>query len=236
MRIGIIGEYNAAFEPHVATDRAIAHASARLGVVVETEWIETDRADREFADVTARCHGFWIAPGSPYANMNGALKIIAYARTHGRPLLGTCGGYQHIVIEYARNILGIEDAEHAEYDPYASKLVVNRLVCSLAGQELKIVLNDSESTIFDIYRKDIITERYYCNFGLNPAYQQALAENGLLTVGVDDNGESRIVELKGHPFYIGTLFVPQTISTEENPHPLISAFVRQVAAGSFHQT
>lgn len=80
------------------------------------------------------------------------MDVIRHCRTNHVPLLGTCGGYQHIVIEYARNVLSIEDAEHAEYDPYASNLVVNKLVCSLAGKALEINV-DQESRTYQIYKK-----------------------------------------------------------------------------------
>jgi CTP synthase (UTP-ammonia lyase) len=147
-------------------------------------------------------------------------------------LLGTCGGFQHIVIEYARNVLKINDAEHAEYDPYASKLVINKLACSLVGQKLDILLMDKQSIVYNIFQKNRITEHYYCNFGLNAEYQKLLHENGLETIGVDESGESRIIELREHPFFIGTLFVPQTQSTQERPHPIVSSFIMNVIEGN----
>jgi len=200
----------------------------QLGISLDTEWISTERIEAEMDDITAGCRGFWIAPGSPYRTMNGALRIIEHARMNGRPLLGTCGGFQHIVIEYARNVLKIADAEHAEYDPYASKLVVSKLLCSLVGKRLDITINDETSTVHRIYNTSKIEENYYCNFGLNPEYQERLNDNGLVSVGVDDQGESRIVELKGHRFFIGTLYVPQVRSTKDNPHPLVTAFIKEI--------
>jgi CTP synthase (UTP-ammonia lyase) len=228
VKIGIIGEFNPSFIPHTATNHAIIHSSKQLDVSIETEWISTEDVNTDFDRIVARCSGFWIAPGSPYRSMRGALNVIEYARKYGRPLLGTCGGYQHIVIEYARNVLQIDDAEHAEYDPYASKLVISKLTCSLVGQRLDIILKDKHSTVYSIFQKERIAENYYCNFGLNPEYQKRLDENGLVTVGVDENGESRIVELRDHPFFVGTLFVPQARSTEEYPHPLVSSFIQHV--------
>lgn len=78
----------------------------------------------------------------------------------------------------------------------------------------------------NIYRDTLATERYYCNFGLNPAYQEQLAQAGLEVSGTDDAGEARIVELPSHPFFIGTLFVPQANSAIGRPHPIVSAFFR----------
>jgi CTP synthase (UTP-ammonia lyase) len=228
MKIGIIGEFNPNNVSHIATNEAIEHSCAILDVQVDTEWISTERVDLDFDNIVSSCKGFWIAPGSPYKRLSGALKIIEFARKHYRPLLGTCGGFQHVVIEYARNVLKINDAAHAEYDPHASKLVINKLACSLVGQKLDILLKDKQSIVYNIFQKNQITEHYYCNFGLNAEYQELLHENGLKTVGVDGSGESRIIELEDHPFFIGTLFVPQSQSTKEFPHPIVSSFIKNV--------
>lgn len=134
-----------------------------------------------------------------------------------------------MVIEFARNVLGITDAEHAEYDPYASKLVINPLSCSLAGQTLEIEIVDSSSKTFQCYGANTIKEKYYCNFGLNPEYEQLIDKNGFGIVGRDKLQEARILELSDHDFFIATLFVPQDNSTKESPHPLTTRFLQVVS-------
>ena len=129
---------------------------------------------------------------------------------------------------HASGELGIKDAEHAEYDPYASKLVVNPLSCSLAGQMLEIELVDTSAITYKAFDTDRIKEKYYCNFGLNPAYQEQLHVNGFKVTGKDGTNEARILELDNHPFFIATLFVPQDNSTAEKPHKLVTAFLRSV--------
>jgi CTP synthase (UTP-ammonia lyase) len=139
--LAIIADFNAS-KSHLATNEAIAHSTASLGLAVEPRWIDTSQLAqpqalkqlREFA-------GFWIGPGSPYANMEGALSAIRIARESGIPLLGTCGGFQHIIIEYARNVLGFADAEHEESSPNASRLFISRLACSLVGRTMALTLN-----------------------------------------------------------------------------------------------
>ena len=118
MKLAIIGEYNPDFEPHVQTDAAIAHAASALGLDVQSEWIST--ADARITHLTG-FDALWLAPGSPYRNLSGTLDAIRFAREHNVATLGTCGGYQHMVIEFTRNVMGIRDAQHAEYDPYASR-------------------------------------------------------------------------------------------------------------------
>lgn len=228
MRLAIIGDYDENFRPHVATNEAIEHSLEKIKLPVVSEWIPTESIESNFESIMSRFNGYWIAPGSPYKSMTGALKIIKFCREQGIPTLGTCGGFQHMVIEFARNVLKIEDAEHAEYNPYASKLVINPLSCSLAGQLLQIELTNNASKTFGIYGEQVIHEKYYCNFGLNPQYQKQLNDKGFNVVGIDTNNEARILELNDHPFFIATLFVPQDNSQKGKPHPLITHFINAI--------
>jgi CTP synthase (UTP-ammonia lyase) len=157
--------------------------------------------------------------------LSNTLAAIRDARERGIPCLGTCGGFQHMILEYARNALGFVDAQHAEYDPYASELFVTELECSLAGRELIVALQP-ESRVAGIYGALEAREQYYCNFGVNPEKNAELQRGELRVTGADAEGDVRVVELPNHPFYIGTLFVPQLRSRLERPHPLITAFVR----------
>ncbi|HAS46667.1 MAG TPA: CTP synthase [Microscillaceae bacterium] len=223
-RIAIIGEFDPNFRPHTATNEALEHLKPRLDIEFEATWISTEHILQN-EQILTQYHGFWIAPGSPYKNMQAAIWMIQQARLHKIPVLGTCGGFQHMAIEFARNVLGIEDAEHAEYDPYASKLVVNPLTCDLKGEPLLVSITDSTSKVYAIYQKSAVKEKYYCNFGLNPVYQNDFEANGFKIVGTDTYQEARILELQDHPFFVATLFVPQDNSSKDAPHPLVEAFL-----------
>ena len=225
VRIGIIGEFDPSFEPHVATNDSIEHARAAVAREVSYAWVSTRDLDHTFFSEFA---GAWVAPGSPYKDMERTLQTIQFARENGVPMFGTCGGFQHMLIEYARNVLGLTDAQHAEYDPYASCLFISELSCSLAGREMEIqILPGSQAA--RIYSSSIAKERYYCNFSVNPQYVDRIKCGSLRISGTDNDGEVRIVELPGHPFFMGTLFVPQAISTCLCPHPLINAFLVAVS-------
>jgi len=228
VKLGIIGDYNESVHSHVMTNQAFDHISGIPGITFQYEWVATDRIELEFALITQSYNGFLIAPGSPYKSMQGVLKIIEYARTNRIPTLGTCGGFQHMAIEFARNILGITDADHAETNPYASRLVINPLSCSLRGQALQIEIVDKASLVYGILQTSTIVEEYYCNFGLNPEYQQQMHEAGFRMVGTDEHKEARILELDGHPFYIATLFVPQHTSRPGQPHPLLAGLIKTI--------
>jgi CTP synthase (UTP-ammonia lyase) len=134
-------------------------------------------------------------------------------------------------LEYARNVLGIKEADHEESSPDGRTLLINRLECSLVGQTRKVnLILGSKSA--KAYEKDFAIEQFLCNFGLNPAFRDPLFKGPLKVSGVDENGEVRIVEIIDPPFFIATLFLPQLSSTPSEPHPLIISFLK--AANTFH--
>lgn len=225
MKLAIIGEYDPTFEPHVQTDTAVTHSATELALDVQAEWLST--SDDRIEDLS-EFDALWFAPGSPYRNLERTLEAIKFAREQGVPSLGTCGGFQHMVIEIARNLVGITDAQHAEYDPYASRIIVSKLSCSLVGRELKVML-ESDSQAAAAYGTVEVIERYYCNFGVNPDFVSEIAEAGFRVVGRDAESECRVMELSRHPFFVGTLFVPQAGSQDGKPHPLINAFLSAAA-------
>jgi CTP synthase (UTP-ammonia lyase) len=222
IRIGIIGEYDTAHETHVATDDALGHSAMACGVGVEATWVST--ADVSGPEDVEPFDGLFIATGSPYRSLDGALCAIEHARTHGVPLLGTCAGLQHVILELARNVAGIADAQHAEYDPDASTLFITPLSCSLRGQTMEIAVRPGTRAAA-AYGTATAAERYYCDFGLNPDHLDDLLATGAVVSATDADGEVRIVELPDHPFLVGTLFVPQARSTLVRPHPIVTAFV-----------
>ena len=222
-RLAILGDYTPTFETHVATNLAIAH-SPQLAAEIEAHWVSTQDINPSLFETYS---GIWVAPGSPYKNMDQVLWAICHARKHKVPCLGTCGGFQHMILEYARNVLDFKEAQSQENDPYASHLFISQLDCSLAGREMKLNFTKG-SHIAAIYGSLSAVERYYCNFGVNPKYVPYLKSQSLKITGSDSEGEVRVIELTEHPFFLGTLFVPQASSTPETPHPIVTAFLKAV--------
>ncbi len=223
LTVGVVGDYDPANETHLATDAAFVHASAALGLPVTVTWVGT----QELGSGTAELTGFGcllIAPASPYRSLEGALGAIKFARSVDVPLLGTCGGFQHMVLEFARDVLGYADAAHAEVNPGGDRLFITPLTCSLKGQSMAVDMK-AGSLAADAYGRERVTERYYCDFGLNPTYTAELEAAGLQVTGTGPEGEPRVVELAGRRFFVGTLFVPQASSTLTTPHPLIVALL-----------
>ena len=130
-------------------------------------WVATDDLERKGADeLLAGADAVWCAPGSPYRSLDGALEGIRFAREQGVPFLGTCAGFQHAVIEVARNLAGIAEADHEEYGREGGDLVIHELLCSLAGQRLDVRIVDDE--LAAIYGAAQVEERYYCTLRAQP--------------------------------------------------------------------
>jgi CTP synthase (UTP-ammonia lyase) len=168
--------------------------------------------------------GVWCVPGSPYRNENGALQAIRFAREQRRPFLGTCGGFQHTVLEYARNVMGWADAAHGETAPEAERALLTPLSCALI-ETIDSLQLDADSLIARAYGRLTVFEGYRCSFGVNPQYEQDLLSEGLHAVARDSAGDLRAVELSDHPFFVATLFQPERAALEGRVPPLVSAFV-----------
>ena len=221
LAIGIVGDRNPELHVHQATEAAFSHVADPLPY----EWIPTDAIEPAMpSELLSRYAALLIAPASPYRSTEGALAAIRWAREQGVPLLGTCGGFQHVVLELARNVLGLADAEHEETSPGAPRLVVTALTCSLAGTQhlVRLVPGSRISALYGVAES---VEPFFCNYGLSATYRPALEERGLAVTGFDERGEPRVLELASHPFFIATLYVPQARSRRGAPHPLVEAFV-----------
>ena len=218
MTIAIVGDHNPQSVPLAATDSAFARAG------VSVTWIPTPAVEADPA-LLAGYDGVLIAPGSPYVSMAGALDAIRYARENDLPLLGTCAGFQHVLVEYARNVTGIAGADHAEVNPEADELVCVPLTCNVVGQLARVHVTPGTFAA-ELYPASETVEPFFCTFGLNPRYREPLERSGLRFSGFDDDGEPRILELPGHRFFLATLYVPQAAPPEDDPHPVLAGFLK----------
>jgi CTP synthase (UTP-ammonia lyase) len=167
-------------------------------------------------------------PGSPYADTEAVLDAIQWARTEGVPFLGTCGGFQHALLEYVRHVLGRGNAAHAELEPNAAFPLIAPLACPLVETSQRI--SSTGQGAFARHYGQARTEGFCCSFALNPAYASLLDGTDLEVVARSEDGQVRAIELRGHPFFIGTLFQPERAALKGELHPLIRAFV-QAASG-----
>ena len=222
-RVALIGDYNPAVVAHQAIPEALRLAGEDLGLEVDAEWLHTSLLrdpEKQLQDF----EGIWCVPASPYANTEAVLNAIRYAREKQVAFLGTCGGFQHAILEYARNVLGIKAADHAESHPQAETLVITPLACSLVEKSEEIVL-EGAGILRTAYGQPRITEGYHCSYGINPAFEQQLFSGPLKVSARGVGGEVRAFELEGHPFYVGTLFQSERRALRGEAPPLVIAFV-----------
>ena len=229
IRIALIGDYDPQVTAHQAIPVALEMAAEHSSLKVQWQWLATDEIHAE-----APLHpfdGFWCVPASPYRNMDGALLAIRFAREQRRPLLGTCGGFQHAGLEYARNVLGWSDAEHGETAPDAARALLTPLSCALVEAVDSIHLAEG-SLIAQAYESAEIREGYRCRYGVNPQFEGELLKRELHAVGHDAQQGLRAVELSGHPFFVATLFQPERAALGGVLPPLVDAFVEACAGRS----
>lgn len=234
-RIAILGDFKPTHPPHQAINDSIRHVQKRLPVEFHCDWIGTDIFDSHVVFAKGYA-GLWVVPGSPYKSMEHVLDAIYYTRTKGIPTLGTCAGFQHMLIEFARNVCGMQKADHEETSPDASELVISKLSCSLVRQEERVTIVDPGSKLFALMKKKEFTGKYYCNYGLNNAHVDILKQHGCSMTALSLDGQVRAFEVKSHPFFLGTLFHPPMASSYKAPNPILLGFFNECIAYAKNKT
>lgn len=226
-RIAIVGDFhNSITQSTIAS--SIDHANKLLGYDTTLEWFDTVKLDSDnYKDLLRGFNGIWSAPGGPFESLNGALNAIKFARENMIPHLANCAGFQNTIIEYARNVAGFKNAQHAEYSFEADNLFISKLVCSLKGTTDKVFLA-KDSLVGTIYDSKEIEAHYYCGYGLNENFKGTFENDDFMISGIDKNNSIRILELKNHPFFVASVFIPQVDSSFDKPNKLITEFVKVV--------
>jgi CTP synthase (UTP-ammonia lyase) len=212
-------------DPRYQTHRAIDHTLTLMPGGVDAFWMPTDQA---FA--VSEADAIWCAPGTPYRDDDAVYDAIEQARGGGIPLLGTCGGFQYMAVEFARNAAGIDGAAHQETDPAAAAPVVASLSCSLVGRRREI-RPVAGTLLAALVGEAPFSGFHFCTFGLNESYRDRLAAAGLVASAFADDAGVEALELPGHPFYLATLFQPQMESLDSGAlHPIVAALVAAARA------
>jgi CTP synthase (UTP-ammonia lyase) len=150
-----------------------------------------------------------------------------WARERRVPFLGTCGGFQHAVLEFARNVAGIAGAAHGEIHPDPAAQVIALMQCGLVEQEAGVRF-ETGSRLRSLMGVGESLEGYHCRYGLNPEFRAALETAGFRFTAVDFAGEIRGGELPQHPFFVGTLFQPERWALRGKLHPVVRGFIDAV--------
>lgn len=230
MSIALVGDHDPAITAHRAIPLALELAGRKEGLPLEWGWIPTATLADSLSALD-RVAGVWCVPGSPYVSTAGAMAAIRHARLTQLPFLGTCGGFQHAMLEYAESQWRLPVVAHAETDPGAENPVIAPLACSLVEQQGRVHFTP-HSTLARAYGRLSAVEGYHCNYGLNPHYTERLADGPLRITARDDAGEVRGVELDDHPFFVATLFQPERAALTGTLPPLVHAFVHAAMSSS----
>jgi CTP synthase len=226
-KIALLGDYSDRHTAHRAIPVALKLARDKSGADVAWEWVATRQISNAPRDLAGYA-GLWVVPASPYENTQGVFDAIRWAREGRLPFLGTCGGFQHMLIEFARNVAGITGADHSETNPGGTSLVVTHLSCSMAERRGGVHFAPG-SLLGRAYPSPDADAEYNCNYGLNPAYRPALEAAGLVFTSWDDARDIRGAELPSNPFHAGVLFQPERAALRGVVPPLVLAFVKAVA-------
>ncbi len=236
VRIGLIGKYVELKDSYKSIAEAFIHAGASNGCEVDLEWIHSETLDEGNLDEKlGGLAGILVAPGFGTRGIEGKIRAVRYARENKVPFLGICLGMQCAVIEYARNVLGWEDAHTVEINKDTNHPVIHLMkeqedITDMGGT-MRLGAYPCRLTegtnAYEVYNKENISERHRHRYEFNNEYLSDFEDNGMVATGINpDKGLVEIVEIKDHPWFVGVQFHPEYKSTVDNPHPLFVNFVK----------
>ncbi len=235
VRIAIVGKYVQLPDAYKSIIESLTHACAYSNRKLKLDLILSDKLTEENVEKKlAKVCGIVVAPGFGQRGMEGKFVALKYARENNKPCLGICMGMQTMSIEFARNVLGLADANSTEIDPETKNNIVDIMdeqknILDLGGSMRlgAYKCNIKRGTkAFEIYKKANINERHRHRYEFNNAYINDFEKAGMICSGMNNESDLvEIIELKGHKWYVGVQFHPEYSSTVVNPHPLFISFV-----------
>lgn len=236
--VGLIGKYVELKDSYKSIAEAFIHAGVANEIKVNVKWISSETMDVEhIEELFLGLDGILVAPGFGERGIEGKINAVKYARENNIPFLGICLGMQCAVIEFGRNILGLDGAHSFEMNPETAHPVIDLMesqkdvstkggTMRLGSYPCKI---EKGTLAYKIYGKSLIQERHRHRYEFNNAYLKQYQEAGLITSGINpDSNLVEIIELPNHPFFVGVQFHPEYKSTVESPSPLFVQFIKAV--------
>jgi CTP synthase len=239
--IAMVGKYVTLMDSYVSVNLALRHAAAANGMGVDVRWIEsedleeTSSRSEQARKILAGADGIVLPQGYGKRGTEGKIWTADYARKARKPLLGLCFGFQLSIVSFARNVLGMKEANSTEVDPRTPDPVIDLLpeqkdvanmggTMRLGGHDISV---EVPSKAYDIYHSKTIRGRHRHRFELNQAYVERLEDAGMHFSAYSDGGRrAEILELKDHPFFMGTQYHPEYCSRPEYPEPIFIAFLK----------
>lgn len=237
VRIGLVGKYVELKDSYLSIVEALRHAGATLETRVQIEWIHSEKLETGNIESTMKdLDAILVAPGFGVRGWEGKIEAIRYARTTGLPFLGICLGMQCATVEFARHVAGLKGADSAEMNPKTRYPVIDLMnsqvgvsnkggTMRLGSYPCRIQSGTLASRAYG--KTKTIHERHRHRYELNNRFKNRLAESGLRMSGVNPELDLvEMIELPGHPWFVGTQFHPEYSSTVDCPHPLFVSFVQ----------
>lgn len=237
--IALVGKYVELKDSYKSIAEAFIHAGSETETKVNLLWVKAEDllTEQSLNQQLEKAQGILVAPGFGERGIEGKINAVRYARENQIPFFGICLGMQCAVVEFARNVLGLDGAASFEMDPETPYPVINLMEnqknVENKGGTMRLGAYPCEikksSKAFSAYGKTLISERHRHRYEFNNDYKGQFEAAGMLTTGVNpETGLVEIVEIKNHPYFIGVQFHPELKSTVLNPHPLFVRFVRAV--------
>jgi len=237
IKIAIAGKYTKLSDAYISVAEALKHAGASLGASIDLKWISSEDCldDEKAKELLSDVNGVVIPGGFGYRGIEGKVNVIKYARENNIPFLGLCLGMQCAVIEYARNVAGLKDANSSEFEPETPHPVIDLMpdqegfteygaTMRLGAYDCHLVPNSSAR---EVYGKDIISERHRHRYEVNNSYRDILSKAGLVFSGISpDSKLVEIIELPDKKWFVASQFHPEFKSRPDNPHPLFYGLVK----------
>jgi CTP synthase len=233
--IGLVGKYVELQDAYKSISEAIIHAGATNACKVKVDWIHAEEINsNNVVKKLAGLNGVLVAPGFGDRGIEGKITAIKHIRENNIPFLGICLGMQSAVIEYARNVLGHQDANSVEMNEGTSAPVINLMeeqkTVTEKGGTMRLGAYDCQltegSNAYNAYQNTEISERHRHRFEFNNSYKSDFEKSGMIATGINPkNNLVEIVEIPTHPWFVGVQFHPEYKSTVANPHPLFCGFI-----------
>jgi CTP synthase len=237
--IGIVGKYVDLPDAYLSVVEALKHGAAEHGLRLDLRWVPSDELTGLLADSYLEgLDGIVIPGGFGYRGVEGKIQAIRFARENGVPLLGLCLGLQCAVIELARNVIGLTDANSSEFDPSTPHPVIDLMASQEDVEEMggtmRLGLYAAKlaegSKVRALYDSELVYERHRHRWEVNNKYRKDLESAGMMLSGVSpDDNLVEYIELIDHPFFIGTQAHPELRSRPDRPHPLFSGLIEAAA-------
>ena len=233
--IALVGKYTQLHDAYISVVEALKHGGIFNHTEVEIKWVDAETVTSEnVAETLADVDGILVPGGFGDRGIEGMIHAIRYARTNNVPYLGLCLGMQLSIIEFARDVIGYNDAHSIEFNPDTTHPVIALMPDQNGVEDIGGTLRlgsypcilDKDSRAYELYGSETIHERHRHRYEVNNDYRNILTENGMKLCGISPDGRIvEMIELPNHPFFVATQAHPELKSRPNRPHPLFKGFV-----------